>query len=606
MSSLISSSIQSPFIANTGRTMAFGLCVAAVIATGFGCDGPAIEVDSGPLDAVDAGTNEPDDALSDVYMAEDVLLTVEVTMDPNDFETLRKQSRDYFNTFEPGCLERPFESPFSYFPASVVIDGVPGEDSVSFEEVGIRKKGFFGSVVEDKPSLKIKFDEYVDGERFFGEKRLTLNNQNQDPSLIRTCLAYTVFRRAGVAAPRCNFAEVFVNGQRMGIYANVDAIKKPFLRRHFDADEGDLFEGTFSDFREGWTGTFEKKSNEEDLSRDEIEALTRALEDAGDDVVAALGDVIDLDAFYTYWAAETLTSHWDGYSGNTNNFYLYVDPNSGLLRFIPWGTDGTFQGPFLLIEDELAPDSVMATGFLTRKLYADPEGRRAYLARLDELMADAWNEDVLEAEIDRLHALFADRLALAEQAPVQRAVDDVREFVQMRRGLIDAERADGPIEWDVPLREDICLVDYGTINFTFETTWGSHPSPTFQYEALGTATFSGELFGEPLAPQSTGSGAGIEENGEQAGWTVVVATANDGENPTGYFYFQIEPGLAEAGAALDVDGGSVRGFLFTVVPTFQVIGGVYEGTLTLDAFEMEAGAPIRGTFEGALTGGPLQ
>lgn len=581
------------------------------IALGLGasaCDGPPIDAgsDGGARFDVDAGVNEPDDALSELYMAEDVLLTVDITMDPGDFDVLRKQSRDYFNTFEPGCLDRPFERPFTYFPAQVSIDGVPGEGPVTFEEVGVRKKGFFGSVVEDKPSFKIRFDKYVDGERFFGEKRLTLNNQNQDASLIRTCLAYTVFRRAGVPAPRCNFAEVFVNGVRMGVYANVDSIKKPFLRRHFDNDEGNLYEGTFSDFREGWTGTFEKKSNESEQGLPEIEDLKRVLEETDGALVTALDEVLDVDAFLTYWAAETLTSHWDGYSGNTNNFYLYADATSGRLRFVPWGTDGTFQGPYLFLEDELAPDSVMATGLLTRRLYADADGRASYLSRVDELLDSAWNEDVLESEIDRLHALFADRLSLTEQAPVQRAVDDVREFVQLRRGLIVDEIAQGPIEWDVPLREPICLVDYGTVTFDFETTWGSHPASAFDYEGGGTATFTGELFGEALEPQSTGSGAGIEENGDQAGWTVVVATANDGVNPTGYFYFQVEPGLAQPGVALDVDGGGVRGFLFTVVPTFEVIGGVYEGTLTLDAFSMEPGAPVTGSFTGRLTGGALQ
>ena len=74
-----------------------------------------------------------------------------------------------------------------------------------------------------------------------GTRRFTLNNAKQDPSLIRQCLGFALFAQAGVPAPRCNFAHVTVNGHDLGIYANVEEVRKPMLARHFADDDGNLY-----------------------------------------------------------------------------------------------------------------------------------------------------------------------------------------------------------------------------------------------------------------------------------------------------------------------------------------------------------------------------
>src|SRR5690606_12426430 len=98
----------------------------------------------------------------------------------------------------------------TYFPARVTIDGAV------IDNVGVRKKGFLGSLLMGRPSLKLRLDELVPGQRHAGLDRLTLNNNRQDGSRIRQCLAYARFRAAGVPAPRCNFARVTVNGESLG------------------------------------------------------------------------------------------------------------------------------------------------------------------------------------------------------------------------------------------------------------------------------------------------------------------------------------------------------------------------------------------------------
>ena len=207
-------------------------------------------------------------------------------------------------------------STLAYFSAEVTID------NESHSNVGVRKKGFIGSMNYDKPSFKIRFDKFVDDQTYLDAKRLTLNNDVQDASYVRQCLAYDLFRAVGTPAPRCNYAHVFVNGVDLGIFTNVESIKKPFIRRNFTDPEGNLYEGTLSDFREGWMGTYNQKTNESTPDKAIIEAMAALLEGPDEGLIEALSEYIDMDAFLNFWVVETLTAHWDGYAGNTNNYHI--------------------------------------------------------------------------------------------------------------------------------------------------------------------------------------------------------------------------------------------------------------------------------------------
>jgi hypothetical protein len=63
-------------------------------------------------------------------------------------------------------------------------------------EVGIRLKGGHGSFrdLTEKAAFKIKFNEFVNGQKFLGLKKMTLNNMVQDASMIHEVLAYKAFR----------------------------------------------------------------------------------------------------------------------------------------------------------------------------------------------------------------------------------------------------------------------------------------------------------------------------------------------------------------------------------------------------------------------------
>ena len=212
----------------------------------------------------------PQTDTSDSYYKLDRVLAVDIDLSVTGWDSLRAQSRTLADILGgEDCLDAPADDIFSWFSATVTVDGE------THTEVAVRKKGFLGSLSTEKPSLKVRFDKFVD-DQFLGGilKRLTLNNAQQDPSMINTCLSYHLFASAGLPAPRCNFATVRVNGEDLGLYVQVESIKTSFLERNFTDPTGNLYEGTISDFRPIWEGSFEKKTHEEADDFSDIHAVT--------------------------------------------------------------------------------------------------------------------------------------------------------------------------------------------------------------------------------------------------------------------------------------------------------------------------------------------
>ena len=173
------------------------------------------------------------------------MIEVALELPPSDWDALRRQTRDWWDVAaadNKACLLRPFASPSTGSTATVTVDGVRRE------RVAVRKKGFLGSLNDERPALKLRFDALVLNQSLHGLKRLTLNNSVQDPTWLRQCLAYRVFEAAGVPVPWCNFAHVTANGRDLGLYVNVESMDRHWVRRHFERDDGELWEGEWSDF----------------------------------------------------------------------------------------------------------------------------------------------------------------------------------------------------------------------------------------------------------------------------------------------------------------------------------------------------------------------
>ena len=333
---------------------------------------------------------QPD--LSDQLFQPNEIVRVDIKMDPDDYDILRNEGR-YFATIATGCAS---EFEYSRFKATVSVDGK------ILEDVRARKKGFLGSLSASRPSFKLNFDALRPGRRHYGLERMTLNNNLQDPSNTHTCMAYELFREAGVAAPRCNFARVSINGKDLGIYSHVESIKKDFIKRNFGNDTGNLYEAQIADFGENLKENFQLKTNREINDRSDLSAVVSALTATDENLPILLSQVVDLDSFITFWAAEAVIGHWDGSTSNANNYFIYNNPDNDRFYYIPWGTDAALEQDSLL--DPGTGPLYRSTNIPTR-LYKIPEFKQKYDARVLELLAQLWNAESLNAEVDRIRDL---------------------------------------------------------------------------------------------------------------------------------------------------------------------------------------------------------
>lgn len=401
----------------------------------------ACEEEPGPLDASagmdaspDADASVVDASMADVDIYDpDHLLSVEITMPTESWDALRQETRGP-ETLAGDCLSGPFGSPFTWFEGEITIDGT------RFARVDVRKKGFLGSLSTTRPSLKIDMAEFVDGQTYGGMRRLTFNNSREDPALVRQCLGYLLFERAGVPAPRCSFASVRVNGEDLGVYVNVEPINSAFVERVFGSDEGNLYEGTISDFRPEMVQTFDPKNNGEELGRSELEEFSEAILAEDDVLLEALAPFVDVDAFLSFWALESLIEHRDGYNGFRNNFYVYRDPATDQFCFIPWGVDLVFEGRGGVVYGRSA---------LAHRLYQLPAIQDRYFERLQTILDDVWAEEALDEEITRMATLIEPGLGTRRQH-VMDEIEVLRGHVASRRADIDARLEAGRPSIGIP------------------------------------------------------------------------------------------------------------------------------------------------------------
>ncbi|MFN7146612.1 MAG: CotH kinase family protein, partial [Myxococcota bacterium] len=88
-----------------------------------------------------------------------------------------------------------------------------------YEDVGIRLKGNNSfRPLGEKPSFKIKLDEFVEDQSHGRMEGLTLNNMIEDPTFARELLTYWLWNDAGMIAPRAAYAHVTVDGEDYGLY----------------------------------------------------------------------------------------------------------------------------------------------------------------------------------------------------------------------------------------------------------------------------------------------------------------------------------------------------------------------------------------------------
>jgi hypothetical protein len=210
--------------------------------------------------------------------------------------------------------------------------------------VGVRLKGNEGSFqdLDHKAAFKLSMDHVVDGQRAFGQDKLTLNNFKQDDTAIHEWLAYRIFAAVGVPAPRVGYAHVTLDGSDYGTYLLVESLdERDFLSRNFASTFATYEPLAGEDITPEKVPTFDVDKGDA-TDRSMLLAIANALRAAPrGGVYDALKARIDYPEVLREMAVELFMGEWDGYVLAINNYVIHIDER-GVLRLVPWGADQAF------------------------------------------------------------------------------------------------------------------------------------------------------------------------------------------------------------------------------------------------------------------------
>jgi spore coat protein CotH len=303
----------------------------------------------------------------------------------------------------------------AYMRCDVTVDGA------TFPVSGVKFKGnsSYNNLSNKKP-FRLDLSEYGGTLELDGMEKLVLNNAFKDPTFLREKLMLDFLNAHGIMAPRSTFARLYINNKYWGLYSVVEDVNKTFLKNRFDNKSGNLFKG---DPR----GTLNYKGEQQALYATDYELKTNETENDWSDLIhftnvlnntpaAQLRDSLErylnVDSWFSYWAAHNLFVNLDSYIGSGHNYFLYHNPDTDKFEWITWDVNEAF-GNFQM-GISLANIKTLAYGFIPQpanqrpmmnRVWADQNMRQLYGKRLCTLLADFSNQK-MDARIDELANLI--------------------------------------------------------------------------------------------------------------------------------------------------------------------------------------------------------
>jgi len=298
---------------------------------------------------------------------------------------------------------------------------------------------------ELKRSLKLDLDS-DSGRTFFGMSELNLNNNAFDPSQMREALAYDVFRRAGVAAPRTAFARVFLTvpgtyaRTYLGLFTVVEQVDQAFFESRWRRPVGLLAKpeglAAMPFLGDDWTRYEEPYGSRTTPSAGDAErfiAFVKLLNQASDEEFARrVGDYLDVDGFLRFLACEVVLVNTDSPLAMDHNYWLTIHPGTRKVVWVPWDMNMAFAGFKPSDADLSLHEPAVAGRFpLAERMLAN----RPMLARYDEIVREIVATNFTVARIDREMAAIQSvtgRAAAAEPQAVVSKAPPLRQFVVER------------------------------------------------------------------------------------------------------------------------------------------------------------------------------
>ncbi len=245
-----------------------------------------------------------------------------------------------------------WDSLVAYKPLDQYLKGDVTIDGVLYPNVGVKFKGNSSySNPSTKKPFKIDLNEFGGTTALDGLKKFNLNNGFKDPSFMREKVALDFYNEHGLAAPRCSYTRVYINGTYWGLYMFVEEANKTFLDDddRFGNKQGNLFKGDpMGDLK--WINStpssyytkYELHTNTTTNDWTDLVELINKINNSGTNFYDSLETVLNTSSFIQHWAAMNLFVNLDAYIGSGHNYFIYHDTLSDKFEWISWDANESF------------------------------------------------------------------------------------------------------------------------------------------------------------------------------------------------------------------------------------------------------------------------
>jgi spore coat protein CotH len=395
------------------------------------------DVDDADFEATDwtdeTHSKDADPNFDEVF-EDNAVKRIDIVITEERWQSMLDDMTDIYGTFgsRSGGSSFSDEDPI-FVPAEVFYD------DLEWYRVGVRFKG--NSSLQSawqagilKLSFKLDFDEFeddypqIDNQRFYGFKKLSLKNNYDDTSMMREKVAADVFKNAGLAVSHTAFYTVYVDHgdgpQYFGVYTLVEEVDDTVIDTQFTDNDGNLYkpDGDAASFASGTYDEDEyvKKTNEDEADFSDVSNLLSIVNDGSrtsdpETWRESLEAVFDTDVFLKYLAVNEVIQNWDTYGIMTHNYFLYNNPETEKLNWIPWDNNealktGNQGGALSLDFSGLSYSSWRLIGYL----YSDEIYRAQYDAYLQDVVDGPFNTATMQ-ELYESYFNLLEQYAIAEE-----------------------------------------------------------------------------------------------------------------------------------------------------------------------------------------------
>ncbi|MCR8641349.1 CotH kinase family protein [Paenibacillus sp. N1-5-1-14] len=247
------------------------------------------------------------------------------------------------------------------------------------------------------------------------DKRIHLNAEYDDPSMVRNALSFYFFDQIGVPSPKTRHCELIINGESAGVYLEIESVDRLFFKKRHIAVQSLMY--AVNDY-----ANFSRKVGGKPRLKESLFEGYKQMIGGEQDILhlksfiaeingrqsrslqAYLTEHLDVNNYLMWLAGAVCTGNYDGFD---QNYAFYRHQSKRYYRIIPWDYEGTWGRNCYgkLCESNLV--RVEGYNFLTKQMLRVPAFRAKYKKILNQVLDQHFTLSRIEPVIDHLHSQIA-------------------------------------------------------------------------------------------------------------------------------------------------------------------------------------------------------